>query len=140
MAIFKNFPSVSKLVNERIFTKEQATLVYKINRLGLSPGAMANLVEGAGFKDAAEYLDKCIRQCYSTLGKRQAFKELLNFLADGMCGVELLGIHKRWKYGVEYLNAGDTYNTTLIFHNHHDGTVRIGCIGDSINQVTTGEY
>jgi hypothetical protein len=30
---------------------------------------------------------------------------------------------------IHYLNAGDTYNPTLIF-NDYTGTIRIGCWGD----------
>ena len=58
----------------------------------------------------------------------QVKRQLLNDLA-GFHGVEYLGQHRRSGRSVRYLNAGDTYATTLIFTGRR---MTVGCWGDLV--------
>ena len=122
---------------EGIYEASEANLLYKVNRSQPDITSMVKMVEGS-HPQAAICLARFIQSMHSRPTKRRVFMELMEFLADGMCGVEYMGEHKNG-YDVLYLNAGDIYSTTLIFHNHNDGTVRIGCIADAMNQVRTAE-
>ena len=52
-------------------------------------------------------------------------------------GLEYIGENKRTGFDVYYLNAGDTYATTLIFHN---GVMRISTVGDLVERgIIAGE-
>lgn len=137
MAIFKNFPSVSKLVSANILDAKEANLAYKINRAGMSIPQMIEVVEAAGLASVTRCMDAWLRSRFTYPTRRRAFKELLNQMSDGMCGVEWLGKHRNG-YQMEFLNAGDSYCDTLIFHEHHDGTVRIGCWDDAARQLAGG--
>lgn len=124
MAIYKNFPSVSKLVSEGIFDADSANLLYKINRSRPDPKTMVKMIEGSNPR-AASRLDNFIRCMHSPTTRRRAFRELCEILGDGYCGVLYMGEHKRNHYDIYILNAGDLYSITLAFYEHHDGTVRI---------------
>lgn len=137
MKIFKNFPSVSKLVAAGILERKEANLAYKINRAGMNVPQMIETVEAAGLASVTRFMDDWIRSLRTYPTRRHAFKELLNQMADGMSGVEYLGKHKNG-YQMDYLNTGDSYCDTLIFHEHHDGTVRIGCWDDAARQLAGG--
>lgn len=137
MKIFKNFPSVSKLVAANILGEKEANLAYKINRLDLGTEEMLKMVHDAGLHSVARCMYEWLNMMHTPPHPRRTFMELLNQMADGVYGVEWLGKHKNG-YQMEYLNAGDPYCDTLIFHNHHDGTVRIGCWGDAARQLEGG--
>lgn len=62
-------------------------------------------------------------------------RKAINLLAETH-GVELLGIHKRSGQLAYYLNAGDTYATTIIFIG---GRMTIGSWGDAIESGTVKE-
>jgi hypothetical protein len=65
-----------------------------------------------------------IARCYGTPDTATLRLMALDALAD-TCGVE--SFQTRRGGWVSYLNAGDTYATTLLYHN---GTYRVGCWGD----------
>ena len=134
MAIFKNFPSVRKLVGSGILDEKEANLAYKLNRSNLTVYEMVALVEEVGLTSVARCMNAWVENFFTPPTDRHAFMELLNQMADGMCGIEWLG-HHRNGYTMLYLNAGDSYCDTLIFHTHSEGTVRIGCEGDARRQT-----
>lgn len=68
----------------------------------------------------AEHVARCYHAPATSVLRLMA----LDALAD-TCGVE--SFQTRRGAWVSYLNAGDTYSTTLLYHN---GTYRVGCWGD----------
>lgn len=137
MAIFKNFPKVSTLTSNNIFDVKAANLVYKINRQSPTIEGMIDMLESGGYLVEAKRVDEWVRQQYTFPTKRRTFMEVMNWLSDGFCGIEYLGTH-RIGYELSCLNAGDNYASTLIFHLHRDGTVRVGCWEDAVRQVKRG--
>lgn len=75
--------------------------------------------------DAAE-----IRRIWATETYRKAAREAIDKVLH-TCGVEFLGIHKRSHEDVYYCNAGDTYDTTVVFIGK---TLRVACWGDFIER------
>lgn len=66
---------------------------------------------------------------------RELKRKAINLLAETY-GVELLGIHKRSGQLAYYLNAGETYATTIIFIG---GRMTLGSWGDAIESGTVKE-
>lgn len=64
-----------------------------------------------------------VRSCFNPPTRGSVRRRMCDELLD-MHGVELLGIHYRTGAHVEYCNAGDHYNATLIFHGSN---AYIGC-------------
>ncbi len=75
------------------------------------------------------------RQCYNPPGHHHLLMTALNSLL-GTHGCETVGpVDMRNGPPVEYLNAGDTYSTTLLWFRDLDsgrGRFRIGCMADAV--------
>lgn len=130
MAIYKNFPKVSTLVRELNFDQKEANLIYQFNRGHFKTGQMFNALENANMpltKQSEELLQ--IRP-----KRRETLMEVINQLG-GFHGVEYAGVHKRFGCSVYYLNSGDTYNATLSFYPHYDGTVKVTTFADIVGIV-----
>ena len=97
-----------------------ATLALALKSAGLEP----LLIDPVVFDDQVAPTCRPGREPYLLQVKRQ----LLNDLA-GFHGVEYLGQHRRSGRSVRYLNAGDTYATTLIFTGRR---MTVGCWGDLV--------
>lgn len=130
MAIYKNFPKVSTLVRELRLDQKEANLIYQFNRGNCKTHQMINACEAANLK--------LPEHCEDTLlinpNRRKTLMEVINQLG-GFHGVEYAGEHKRFGCSVYYLNSGDTYNATLSFYPHYDGTVKVTTFADIVGVV-----
>lgn len=78
-----------------------------------------------------------ITQLYTTSARFRHFKMALIDALAGFSGVEFLGVHRRLGGDVHYLNAGDTYAATLIFHRDR---MLIGTWGDWVERKLIVEF
>lgn len=81
------------------------------------------------------------RSCYSDPFDSAMWRRTLVLHAIdrilGTCGVEPIGdVDLHYGPPYEYLNAGDAYSTTLIFHRESD-MLEIGCYGDIVERLET---
>ena len=72
-------------------------------------------------------------ECWSYFRALVISAYLGNAGQNGFHGLEYLGENKRTGFDVHYLNTGDAYTSTLIFHN---GTMRVSCWGDLVERGT----
>ena len=130
MAIYKNFPKVSTLVRELRLDQKEANLIYQFNRGHYKTDQMLNACEAANLP-----LTKQSQVILSEVSnRRKTLMEVINQLG-GFHGVEYAGVHKRFGCSVYYLNSGDTYNATLSFYPHYDGTVKVTTFADIVGVV-----
>ncbi len=97
-------PSVARLEKELHLSPEQAAAVKKLAKRG--PEARRG-----------EHISHAIMEWMGELAK----------LIENPNGVESCHPEKEWLY---YVNAGDTYATTLIYDSRGQGKIRVACWGD----------
>jgi hypothetical protein len=103
------------------------------NKYGRTAASVARLQE---IKDVTEEEAERIRFVWKNTAKRQDAREEIDSILR-TCGVELLGAHTSDGAAVHYCNAGDTYATTVLFHQHH---LTVGCIGDFVERKLVKEF
>jgi hypothetical protein len=124
-------PSVKALTTSfRDLTSEQAKLMTKLSRLVDDPLKLSTLMHNDSRLRATElYAESCYGDPFtSAMWRRTLVLHAFNSIL-GMHGVEALGEVKAGGPPHEYLNAGDTYATTLIYAKATD-TALIGCWAD----------
>lgn len=82
-------------------------------------------IKDVTFEDAEK-----IKKIWRTVKNRYDAMEQIDHIIH-TCGREYLGIHRRRNRGVYYLNAGDTYNTTII---QIGVQLTVGCWGDLVEK------
>lgn len=127
------FPSPRQL--RKAFPKldnNSIDLMRRLARVVDSPDKLAETIEKV--PDTAKYVHSLFSDPYdSSLWRRTVMLHAMNELMDTY-GVEALGevdMHHGPPY--EYLNAGDTYSTTLIYDRDND-EIFIGSWGDVVER------
>lgn len=123
-------PSVDTLSHRNIRLDIDPQLVRDIWR-AKEEDTLKHVLERAGHPEAYQKAyDQVAPTCRAGRDPYllQVKRQLLNNLA-GFFGVEYLGVHRRSGRSVRYLNAGDTYATTLIFTGRR---MTVGCWGDLV--------
>ena len=82
-------------------------------------------------EDTAKAIRERIKKGYKNTPNQHPSHDAAEFMDDLNKLGEFMGVESCYPKRPElhYLNAGDTYNATLIF-NYATGSVRIGCWGD----------
>lgn len=119
------FTAVSKkrLVSELGLTPEQAKQCRAIWST-MTRSQVRVLAENLGVKTHHGFVE-----CWSYFRALVISAYLGNGGQNGFFGLEYLGENRRSGFDVLYLNTGDTYTATLIFHN---GTMRLDCCGSLV--------
>lgn len=135
-------PSTDRLVATfRDLDRKGANLIRRIAHACDDREALASLIERE-CPDTHAYARSCYNDPYASQIWRvtTALHAIDRIL--GTHGVEGLGPQRSGDYApaFEYLNAGDTYATTLVYTRDTD-TLRIGCWGDIVEtHDTRGEW
>jgi hypothetical protein len=98
-------------------------------RVMIARGIMKNRIR----PDAVKQTDSWIRSCYHEPSFHEKKMHALNVVLK-MYGVEEI-LDSRGNLACEYLNAGDTYATTLLFYN---GLYHIGTWGELVESMERG--
>lgn len=115
----KTAPSINRLCRELQFTREQAELVRHIWK-DAKRAELIHTAEKIGIELHHGYIENL-----------DFLRMLIIDRIGEFYGVEHLGEHKRTGYDVEYCNAGDTYNATIIFHGN---AMQVNCYGDLVER------
>jgi hypothetical protein len=132
-------PSAKRLLATfRDLTPEQARLIRALAHATDDAAQLAGLIA----KSCPE-TDKYARSCYSDPYDSGMWRRTMALHAIdrvlGTFGVEPLGrVSMRNGPPFEYLNTGDTYATTLVYHRNADA-LRIGCWGSIAERMSESD-
>jgi uncharacterized protein with PhoU and TrkA domain len=126
-------PPANKLVEEFKVDRKVANLVRRLAH-AVDDGDELAAIVAKSCPETAEYVRRMHSSPYgSGMWRRTVALHAIN-VAMGFYGVEAITRKHDSCYGPpshEYLNAGDTYAATLVYHRDADA-LRIGCWGDIV--------
>lgn len=117
-----NYPSVKRIAK---------TLNLSIDKAKLVRGIIDNSIRVKD-NEAFPNTNKWIYSCYNTPSRHEIKMEALNETIGGF-GVEVLGDVYNYppRIDAEYVNLGDTYIPTIVFH---DGRYKLTSWGDIVEK------
>lgn len=135
-------PTVARLVATfRDLDRKRANLIRRIAHACDDRDRLATLIERE-CPDTHAYARRCYHDPYASHMWRVTMALHAIDRVLGTYGVEPLRRTDDSPMGApshEYLNAGDTYAATLIYHRDADA-LRIGCWGDIVERAPDGTY